>query len=306
MKWFWRGLAWLDYAVLLPTLARIPVWISRPISAFRGLINAIFDWDWRTLSLGHGYVRNGTYRSMKMMSQLSRQDQWIWWLTLRRYICMSREEVDSCRLNKIDYSNVQHRFQGLQHLIQAREEKTGVVLMTAHFDSLYIGLVLLARAGICVNLMSTRITDDPQVPSAISRHFAQKRASLNALLSPGKVVHYEDSIQFFIKALRRGEIVVIACDNPATSAERSQPVRFMGHDRLMAAGPLFLAQTAKSPVALYTCKEIEGAHFEIEITKPELIERGGLQQVYSALEARLLAQPWRWWSADLLSTYSRV
>jgi len=74
----------------------------------------------------------------------------------------------------------------------------------------------------------------------------------------------------------------------------------------MAAGPVFLAKATGSPVALYTCKEVKGRQFEIEITQPETLENDGLQKVYSALEGHLISQPWRWWSADLLSTYSEV
>jgi lauroyl/myristoyl acyltransferase len=219
---------------------------------------------------------------------------------------MSREEVDCYRLNHIDYVSLPHQFKGLEYLLEAQENKIGVVLLHAHFDSLYIGLALLAKAGLRVNLMSTRITNDPRVPSAISKHYSEKRDVLNKLFSPGKVIHVEDSFSFFIKALKRGEIVVIACDGPATSTERSRPVQFMGGSRLMVAGPQFLAESTHSLIALYTCKETNGSVMEIEITKPTFIEDDGLQKAYSVLETHLLSEPWRWWSSDMLATYSEV
>ncbi|EJE53629.1 Lauroyl/myristoyl acyltransferase [Acidovorax sp. CF316] len=302
-RWLSRSVARLDYGLVLPLLARLPRWLARPLWILRGCINYAMDWDWRTLSLGHGYVREATQHAMAQLRLQAQEGTLPRRLTLRRFVCMSREEVEAARLSHLDRKNIQARIIGLEALVKARDSQQGVVLMTAHFDSLYVGLAALAEAGLTVNLMSTKLTDDAMVPPAISQHFATKAVALNRLLAPGRVTHFEDSMRFFVSALRRGEIVVIACDGPSTSQDRSQPVDFLGAQRRMASGPQFLARAGHAPLALYTCQEGPGGHFTVEVTEPVTLENGGLQQAYSALERHLLAHPWQWWAADLYRTY---
>lgn len=302
-RWLARGVAQLDYGLAVPLLAWLPRWLARPLWILRGCINYAMDWDWRTLSLGHGYVREATQHAMGQLRAQAGAHDLPRRLTLRRFVCMSREEVEAIRLTRLDRTTIKARITGLEHLLKARDRQQGVVLLTAHFDSLYVGLAALAQAGLRVNLMSTRLTDDATVPPAISRHFATKIAALNRLLAPAQVVHVEGSMRFFVNALRKGEIVVIACDGPSTSQDRSQPVDFLGARRLMASGPQFLAKAGNAPLALYTCKEGPMGQYAVEITEPTSLEGGGLQRAYTALEGHLLTDPWRWWAADLYRTY---
>lgn len=302
-RWLALGVARLDYGLALPLLASLPRWLARPLWILRGCVNYAMDWDWRTLSLGHGYVREATQYAMAQLRAQAGTRTLPRRLTLRRFVCMSREEVEAARLPHLDRTTIQARITGLEHLLRARDHQQGVVLLTAHFDSLYVGLAALAQAGLRVNLMSTRLTNDAMVPPAISRHFVTKIAALNRLLAPGQVIHVEENMRFFVSALRRGEIVVIACDGPSTSQDRSQPVDFLGARRLMASGPQFLARAGNAPLALYTCQEGPGGQFAVEITEPASLEEGGLQRAYTALEGHLLAHPWQWWAADLYRTY---
>lgn len=302
-RWFSRGVAWLDYGWLLPWLGRLPRWLARPLAAVRGCINCAFDLDWRTLSLGHGYVRGATLSAMAELVALSGSGASPRLLTLRRYLCASREEVDCWRLQRIDYSQVPCRMEGLEALLAAQSRGQGVVLLTAHFDSLYIGLALLARAGARIHLMATRITSDPQVPAAITRHFDHKIDTLDRLLAPARVARFEDGLRFFVRALQQGDAVMMACDGVGTSTDRPSPVRFLGQERLMASGPQFLAEKTGALVALFSCHEDGNGSFRISVSEPVSLAEGGLQRAYSVLEAQLLAMPWRWWAADQMRSY---
>jgi predicted LPLAT superfamily acyltransferase len=298
-----RAVASLDYGWLLPLLARLPQPLAWPLVVLRGCINYVFDFDWRTLSLGHGYVRPATHNAMAQLVQLAGSKASPRLLTLRRYLCTSREEVDSWRLSRLDYQNLPHRIQGLEPLLAAQARGQGVVLLTAHFDSLYIGLALLARAGLRVHLMATRITSDPRVPAAITEHYVRKTAALDTLLAPGQVVTFENNMRFFIRALRQGDAVVMACDGVSTSTERADPVQFLGGQQLMASGPQFLAKTTNAAIALFSCYQAKDGTFQIELTAPLGLAEDGLQRAFTALEAQLLAAPWRWWGADQMRSY---
>lgn len=305
-RWLSLGVAGLDYGLALPLLARLPRWLARPLIALRGCVNYVFDFDWRTLSLGHGYVREATHEAMQHVARLADSRQSVHWLTLRRYVCTSREEVDSWRLPHINYARLPHRITGLEPLLAAQERGQGVVLLTAHFDSLYIGLALLARAGLRVNLMATRITEDPRVPPAITQHYVRKARALNHLLSPGKVVQFEGNLRFFLRALRQGDTVVIACDGVSTSADRADPVQFLGAQHLMASGPQYLAETTHSPLALFSCHEDAQGVFQVQLSAPVALAEGGLQRAYALLEGQIMASPWRWWGADQMRSYTQA
>lgn len=303
---FLRGVARLDYGYALPLLARLPRWLAWPFVVLRGCSNYVFDFDWRTLSLGHGYVRDPTLDAMSQLEKLSGSGRSVRMLALRRYVCASREEVDCWRLLRIDYGRVPHQIQGLESLLAAQSRGQGLVLLTAHFDSLYIGLALLARAGLRLDVMATRITSDPQVPPAISKHFLHKVQALNTLLVPGKTVYFEDNLRFFIRALQQGDAIVMACDGVSTSENRTDPVEFLGGMHLMASGPQFLAERTGAPIALFSCYEDDQGVFQISISEPTSLADGGLQRAFSLLEAQVLASPWRWWGADQMRSYVRA
>jgi hypothetical protein len=82
--------AWLDYGLVLPALARLPRALAWPLLVVRGAVNFAFDWDWRTLALGHGYVRSATLEAMRQLVTLSGSRQSPLWLTLKRYVRFAR------------------------------------------------------------------------------------------------------------------------------------------------------------------------------------------------------------------------
>ena len=175
-RWLVVCVTWIDYSLCLPLLAYLPRRWTRPLETLRGWINWRADFDWRTLSLGHGYIRAATERGMaRVVQQTGRPASAteLCQLTRQRFICTSREELDSWRLKRIDYARLPHHIAGLEHLLTARDQGVGVILAKAHSDSLYIGLALLARAGLTVNLMGTKVIFDPRVPPGIKKHYEQ-------------------------------------------------------------------------------------------------------------------------------------
>ena len=301
--WLCRSVAWLDYGLVLPVLARLPRALAWPLLVVRGAVNFAFDLDWRTLALGHGYVRNATLAAMRQLVTLTGSGQSPVWLTFKRYVCASREEVDCWRLQRLDYARVAHSIEGLEGLLQTRARGQGVVLLTAHFDSLYIGLALLARTGAQIHLMATRITSNPQVPPAITRHFDHKIDTLGALLAPARVARVEDGMRYFMRALQQGDAVMMACDGVGTSTDRPSPVYFLGAQRLMASGPQFLAEKTGALVALFSCYQDSSGVFRVSVSEPVALSDGGLQRAYGLLEEQLLTMPWRWWAADQMCNY---
>lgn len=303
-RWLYRVIAELDYGLLLPAISRIPRSYAGGAVWLRGAINYLFDLEWRTLALQRPFVKEETRKTISAIVGMEGKAS-VKRLTFLRYICASWEEYDAERIARGHIHEIKWQAAGLEELIRINRSGRGVVLMTAHFDSLYMGLAVLARQGLVVNLMSTKTVDNPEIPNAIRRFFQRKIAGMSKIFAPGKVVHHEDGLKFFINALRQGELVVIACDGPAHFGQNGSVVRFLGNEWVMAKGPEFLAAKTGSLVSMYVCSRNDCGTYAIEITAPLSVDQGGIQQAYDFLDHRIRLAPDRWWAADLYQKYWR-
>ena len=304
--WLPAWIARLDYGLAVPLLARLPRAWSEPLVRLRGQLHAAWDLDWRTLSLGRRYVRPATQQGMQALAQLQGHGgdgELVQRLVRERYVCVAREEVDSLRLKRLDFDRLDCEFIGLEGLLAAQRQGQGVLLAKAHHDSIYIGLGALVHAGVALHLMATRVVFDARVPPAVQAHYASKWVGLNRILAPGHLAFIEDGLGFFVKALRQGQAVAIACDGPSSTPQRASPVDFLGRRLLMSSGLEFLARVTRSPIAFYSCQELPGQRFRVTVTPPVLLEDGGLQKAYDALQQMLLARPGPWWAADQYAGY---
>lgn len=303
-RWLCNAIAQLDYGLLLPLLSRLPPGAAKWFIRLRGTVNFAFDLEWRTLALGRGFVREATMAAMRAICRRADSPCSPRLLTLRRFVNSSWEEYDAQRLSRIDYGSLPWHGHGMDKVLHAVRSGRGVVLLTGHFDSLYVGLMVLASQGVRVNLMSSGIVQDPQVPKGIRAHFANKIGAMATHFHPGKVMHFEDGLKPFADALKRGEVVVAACDGPSTAVNRGTVVRFLGANHVMAAGPEFFARKAGALVSMYTCVREPDGRFRIDFSEPTLCEDGGMQLAYDRLDERIRSAPWRWWAADLYRTYA--
>ena len=304
-QWLCQLISRFDYSLVLPSLAKLPPALAIWPLRLRGLINWAFDLEWRTITLRHGYVREATFQAMQEIAKLRGNGSPRWW-TLRRFVCASREECDALRLASTDVSQLAWTAQGLDDVVAATRQGRGVVLLTGHFDSLYMGLMVMASSGVTVNLMSSKIMEDERVPVPIRDLFARKIAAMAKQFAPGRVLHFEDGMKPFIDGLKRGEVLVIACDAPSVTEGRASAVDFLGRRFLMAPGPEFFTQKTQALVSLYSCVQKSDLSFEIECSPLHSIEEGGLQKAFDCLDVKIRREPWRWWAADLYRTFTEA
>jgi lauroyl/myristoyl acyltransferase len=224
-------------------------------------------------------------------------------LTLKRFVRVSWEEYDAQRLPFFDISSVQWHGHGMERIQKTIKSGKGVVLLTGHFDSLYIGLMILAKQGVIVNLMSSKIVEDVRIPKSIQNLFKRKISAMSDQFSPGRVIHFENGMKPFVDVLKRAEVLVIACDGPATDGGRGSLVRFLGGDYFMSFGPKFFAQQTGALISMYTCIREDDQHFRIDFSEPTAIEENGLQLAFDVLDKKIRAEPWRWWASDMFQNY---
>lgn len=302
-KWLCDFIARVDYGIALPLIARLPPSAAQWFVRLRGLVNFIFDLEWRTISLRHGYVRKDTVRTMRSICELTESRKWPLLLTLLRFVRASWEEYDAQRLCNIDYKTIKWHGHGLDKILETVQSGKGVVLLTGHFDSLYVGLMILAKQGVRVNLMSSNIVEDARVPTIIRDYFARKISAMAKQFHPGKVIHFEDGMKHFIDVLKRGELLVIACDGPPPTAGRGSVVRFLGGNYVMAIGPEFFAKKTGALISMYSCVRETDERYRIDFSEPIAPDDDGLQLAFNELDTKIRAEPWRWWAADMYQNY---
>ena len=203
-------------------------------------------------------------------------------------------------------SQVGMYWEGMTHTQLQASENKGTVWMTAHFDSVMLGIVHLGLAGLKFNLMTSTVVEDERSPASIRAYYRKKYAAMARYFNGGRALQAERYLKTLYAGLQQGESVVILADAPALSKEEGLLVNFLGAPRYLAPGALRMAQYANAPMGAFVCLQERPGHYRLVIHPPIIPGPEGYgaaaQQLYDFLSRKILAQPGRWWAADLLPT----
>jgi len=310
----WNFTSWIqkiDYGFCLPAMAKLPLPLGERLAKIRGVFNFFFDYDWRSAALGHRFVRGGTYQAMSMLSPGSGRLGCMV-ATLQRFIHYSREEWEACLLagKHIQIIFRQSTFEGLDKLLEYQRDGRGIVLLTCHFDSFVMGIVLLGMAGLRINAVSSSVVGDSRVHPSVQRFYCDKYRNMEKYMNGGKVVHFEKNLRFFYRALERQEAVVILADLPAGSSKTEAIVPFLGGTRRMAPGAWRIAKKTNSLLGAFVClHDAPGSYRTLcylagdqRPTDPV----GVMTPAYKFLDQQIRLHPERWWASELLPNYERM
>lgn len=310
----WNFTSWIqriDYGFCLPAMANLPLSMGERLAKIRGISNFFFDYDWRSMAVGQRYVRKDTYQAMGMLSPCSGRLSCTV-ATLHRFIHYSREEWEACLLagKHIQIIFRQSTFEGLDKLLEYQRDGRGIVLLTCHFDSFVMGIVLLGMAGLRINAISSSVVGDSRVHPSVQKFYYDKYRNMEKYMNGGKVVHFEKNLRFFYKALKRQEAVVILADLPAGSSKTEVIVPFLGDTRRMAPGAWRIAKKTNSVLGAFVClHDAPGSYRTLcylagdqRPTDPV----GVMTPVYKFLDQQIRLHPERWWASELLPNYERM
>lgn len=305
-----KALETLDYALLLPALAHLPRSAGRTMAQWRGALNARLTRDWRSTGLGFAHVatqsRQGFVELAVIRGSSSAMDVDAW--VRQRFATESREEFEgrwiaagkAPRLTR----DVPEAFAA--RLRQARDARQGVLLLTPHFDSFMLGIVFLGLCGLTVNVMTSSVTHHPKVPRAIQQHFWRKYRAVERHLHGGRMVDVEDGIRPFHRMLTRGEALVVLADAPAVDNGARITPQFLGCRRALAGGAWRMAQRTGSLIGAFVCREESPYRYAMDAMLPRQADATALDAAYGFLGDHILADPGRWWAADLLPLMTPV
>ena len=290
-----------DYAWFLPLIARLPLPLAYALSSLRGHINALSGRDWRSVALGFRHIRRQSllgYELLPVASTAGMRQRWC----RQRFATESRDEFEAQLMAARRFDQLHCEFDPQQLALLGQQGQRGLVLMTLHCDSFYLGSAFIARAtGRVVNSMSSAVSQDPRVDPAVTQHFKQKYRSLEPYVNGGKVLDMEVGLRPFYRILEQAQTLIVLGDAPVLPNGAAMSVDFLGARRSIAGGALRLAERTDSDLAAYVCHYLSPGRYRVELCPtgpakdPETVRR-----IYDFFSQQILNQPGLWMAADLL------
>lgn len=301
-----RALVAMDFA-LLPTLARLlPLRPGFALAQLRGRLYAWLDLDWKSISVRQRYVSDRVRWALGEMRPTATAEESRRWLR-GRFETGSREEWEAALTIADRLSEVAVRFEGAEAVVAASSAGRGLLLLAAHFESVPLGISLLGRLRLKVNLMVSNVVRDAQVPPAIQRFFLRKYEAMQYHFNGGFYRDAETQMKSLYAALRAGECVVVLGDGADTGSRHPVAACFFGRWRLFAPGALRLAERTGAALAAMVCVP-EGSGSYVVRFSPPLVGEAAAEGVaapvlYRFLEQEIASRPGGWWAAEQLPVF---
>src|SRR6056297_42334 len=204
-----------EFGILLPLLSRLPLWMGDPLSRIRGIFHALLGFDWRAKALGMNYVKKQTYKAMGIMSpENSTLKKKI--LTWQRFIYNSKEEWQAglfAHIAVMKHIAGKSKIASLDILLKNQRKGQGQVLISCHFDSFCLGMVLMGMQGLHINVVNTSDIDDQRIHPTVRSFFQTKYINMEKLIN-GRMPYYQKEMSYFYHVLDKGEIVTLMGDIP--------------------------------------------------------------------------------------------
>lgn len=298
----WKVAKWLhhyDFAFVLPVIARLPLSSAFTLARWRGVLNGWTGRDWRSMGLGFRHIYRQSRSAYQALVPGTADAQLNAWRK-QRFIAEAMDEFEAQWLAAGRVPELTCEFDPPYALDYLRNREAGLLLLTPHFESFFIGACLLGRAGEKINIMTSAVTHDPRVDDAVKKHFDTKYRGFEQYTHGGKAVDMEEGIRPFYEMLERKEILVLLGDAPVLPKGAAMKVDFLGEKRLIAGGGPRMAKRTHSHVAGFVCVPIKKGHYKIVMTTPApAINEDAVQHIYDFFTAHILKNPGGWWASDL-------
>lgn len=297
-----RCIDYVDYRFLLPSLYYLPVRMSERLVQWRGLIRYALDMDWRSVAVGHPHIKRDTEKALKF---LCGEHVYNRKMVLERFIHQSREEMEAIFYRGKENWPRKVIFENFDSFLSIREQKRGLVLLSAHYDSCIAGITFFGNKGFTVNIFFDDIVYDPQVPQYMQRFFRTKYKNIEKYLNGGIFIS-KNNLKDIYSRLSKGEIFIVVSD--VLNQPQGIKVQFMNKECTAPYGALKIPLKTNSYLgAFITLWEGNGVYRTICATPALLSEAEDPVEVvrgyYRFLTDIVLKAPERWWASDKLLEY---
>lgn len=306
----------LDYGVILPFMARLPLKWAYWMADRRGAFNAKRGRDWAELSVGFPYVGERCAAAFREVfphvSQVEINN-----LVVQRYQTVAREELDGLLAINGRLDEIKMDLAPIHATLAKRTEGRGLVVVMSHFDNLFLGLLGIARCGISTYLMTSDVVQDARVHPRVRQFFADKYRSYVEQMAGGNFLPTGSRARDeFYKILRSGGVVVVISETPASHEPgKGTWVSWMGKRRKMADSAVRMAIDTGSQMVGMRNRNVSPGSISwqwSDLVSPENFGQYGAETaremsyspIFSFLEAGIKADPGCWWAAHLLAEFA--
>lgn len=308
-----RNLVWIlvkryhavDFALVLPLFARLSLPLAYLLAALRGWLHAWLKIDWRSIAFGVDLSRQ-TADSFRQLLPGSSEEE-IASLVRKRYMTQALEEFEAHLVMADRTDGLRCSFLPGVEVIDRREGERGLVLLTPHFGSFFLGYTFLCRLGLRCNGMSSSVTNDPQVIPEVQRYYFSKYRALEPKMNGGRILDQENGLKPFYTMLQRGEVLLVLADLPASPTGAAMQVNFLGEIRGLAVGALRMAQQTGSDIGAYVCRHMGKGKYRLEFGPVSSChDSTALDSIYQFFSDKIMETPGCWWGADLLQAMPAI
>lgn len=312
-RYGWQG---LDYGVVLPLIARLPLTWAYRMAEWRGAFNARRARDWAELSVGFPYIGERSAGAFQEILPNASQAE-IASLVVQRYQTVAREELEGLLAIRGRLDEIQMELGPIRETLSQRGAGRGLVVVMSHFDNLFLGLTGMARCGLPTYLMTSDIVQDTRVHPKVRQFFADKYRSYVQQMAGGNFLPTSSLARDkFYSVLRQGGVVVVISETPASpDKDKGTWVQWMGKRRKMADSALRMALETGSQIVGMRNRQVTPGHIAWQwsaLVNPEDFQQYGdsvaremiYAPIFAFLEAGIKADPGRWWAAHLLGDFA--
>lgn len=306
----WWRLLWKaqgpEHRRLLPWLARLPLPLAFALAGLRDRLNSLLRRDWRSMALGNPHVARQSRLALQMMAPQAtpgQLDQWV----RGRFQTESRCDFEAYLVNQRRVAEMHCTVAQPDTLAQLRQGNgKGLLLLIPHFDSFHLGTAFLGQAMAGsqrpIHCMSSAVFEDPRVHKAAQDYINGKYQLIAPYLNGGTVMHLENGLRPFYRALDQGDILLVLADSPPLPNGVTMDVRFLHARRLLAGGAIKMARRYNSDIAGFVCLRTGTGEYRLEFSRILPVnDDGAVDEVYDFLSQRIMDHPERWCAADLLT-----
>jgi len=204
----------------------------------------------------------------------------------------SKNYLDLIRIPRMKPQQIKRQVtpHGVHHLVDALARGKGVMLVTAHFGSFDMAVQLLA-----VHSVRTTIPVEALEPERLLDHVVSLRKNKGLNIIPAK----SGALQALIKALRNGEIVLIACDRDITG-EAPKALFFGEETRLPDMAVRIALRTGAAIIPVFNIRRDDG-EYDVYVEPPiEVVSNGTanvtghMNEVIRVMEKYIKSCPEQW------------
>ncbi len=212
--------------------------------------------------------------------------------------------LGQCLLDKIVVmagieNNFTYDFIGEEYLHELAENKSGGILIGAHFGNWEIAGHLLKRISIKVHIVM--LDAEHEKIKALLQNVSKEKLSIIP------IKNNFDHLYAIEEALAKGELIAIHGDRFLTGAS-TVSCSFLGEEALFPTGPFYMAAKFKVPVSFVSAIKKSKFHYQLNATKPEPINytikiktrnqdlRKLIEPFVSNLEIQVKENPTQWFN----------